>query len=243
MLLLNADVRLAPGFIEHLVICMQEDERIGITLGKLLNGYEPATIDSTGIVICKNRRTFDRGQREVDAGQYNWREEVFGASGAACLYRRKMLEDIKYDALNEEDGVEYLDSLFFAYKEDVDLSWRARLCGWKCVYVPEAVGWHFRTWGAGKRREIPKWVRRHSLKNRYLTLLKNERWDTLRPHFFSLLWFELQSLGYILFCEPHLVATFRDIARLWPEIRRKRKVTQCRIPPRFSASQMRAWFR
>lgn len=235
ILLLNADVTLAPPFIAQLVKLMQADQAVGIAVGKLLSGAAPGKIDSTGIVIRKNRRAFDRGQGETDSGQYQQVEEVFGASGAACLYRRAMLADIEFYG-------EYLDALFFAYKEDVDLSWRARLAGWKCVYTPAAVGWHGRKWGAGKRQNIPRAVRRHSLKNRYLLLLKNERRETLWPHLPAIVWHELRSLAYILIREPYLLAAFGDIFRAWPEIMAKRRLTQQFASQRGTAQKIRAWF-
>ncbi len=266
VLLLNADVTLDARFIEILVDCMQSDGTIGITLGKLLNGHDPTKLDSTGIVIYKNRRAVDRGQGQDDIGQYELQEEVFGASGATCLYRRAMLDDIKYcrDDLhaigrfqayspplvggvrgggNEQPPHdEYLDEMFFAYKEDIDLAWRSQLAGWKCVYVPKAVGRHFRNWGSGKRTNIPKWIRRHSLKNRYLMLLKNEQWKTITPHLLVIFWYELQSLIYILLREPHLVLALKDIIRLWPEIRQKRDITQQHAARQSAALYIISWF-
>jgi GT2 family glycosyltransferase len=234
VLLLNADVTLAPPFLENLVHVMQADQRIGIATGKLLSGYDSTRIDSTGIVIYKNCRAVDRGQREEDVGQYNHQEEVFGASGAACLYRRTMLEAINYDH-------EYLDELFFAYKEDVDISWRARLLGWKCVYTPDAIGWHYRKWGTGKRQTIPKVVRRHSLKNRYLLLIKNERWETFAPHIGSIFWYELRSWLYILVREPYLCAVISDMIRAWPNIMQKRRMIRLKATQE-NADKIMTWF-
>lgn len=236
VLLLNADVTLAVDFIEQLVHVMFSDPRIGIALGKLLSGENTSKLDSTGISILKNRRALDRGQREEDRGQYDIREEVFGASGAACLYRKTMLDQIAFP------GEEYLDELFFAYKEDVDLSWRARLAGWKCIYAPEAVGIHFRTWGTGKRSDIPKWVRRHSLKNRYLMLLKNECWRTLTPDLFRIAWYEVRSLIYILLWEPYLLSVIGEILRMWPAILDKRRRTQ-QLTTTARRGHLRQWFR
>ncbi len=252
ILLLNADVTLEPRFIEVLVELMRSDNTVGTALGKLLNGDDPTKLDSAGIVIYKNRRAVDRGQRENDLGQYDARKEMFGASGAASLYRRGMLEDIKYcqedlksiyferqaDILHDE----YLDEMFFAYKEDIDLSWRSHLYGWKCIYAPEAVGRHFRKWGTGKRSRIPKWIRRHSLKNRYLMMLKNERWKTLAPHLFAIFCYETLSLLYIFLREPYLFLVIADIFRLWPEIKEKRRITQQRSRQRISPESIISWF-
>lgn len=249
VLLLNADVTLQPLFIAKLLQVMRNDRKVGIAAGKLLSGLDPQKIDSTGIVIYKNRRAVDRGQQEADDGRYAEQEEIFGASGAACLYRRAMLEALKYSRKElaefqptDQPHDEYLDELFFAYKEDVDLSWRAQLAGWKCIYTPEAVGYHFRKWGMGKRQQIPKWVRRQSLKNRYVMLLKNERWNTLMPSLLPVIWFELLSLGYMLIREPYLFAVIHDIVRLWPAIKQKRRLTQQRACQSEAPARLLHWF-
>ncbi len=250
VLLLNADVTLQPLFIAKLLQVMRNDRKVGIAAGKLLSGQDPQKIDSAGIVIYKNRRAADRGQQETDDGRYAEQEEVFGASGAACLYRRAMLEALKYSRKeladiqpSEEAHDEYLDELFFAYKEDVDLSWRAQLAGWKCVYTPEAVGYHFRKWGVGKRQQIPKWVRRQSLKNRYVMLLKNERFSTFMPSLPHIIWYEFLTLGYMLIREPYLFVVLHDLMRLWPAIKQKRRLTQQRICRSESPARLLRWFR
>lgn len=235
VLLLNADVVLEQDFLTNVLLVMQRDESVGLAVGKLVNYEDRRRIDSTGLVIHKNRRAYDRGQGEIDAGRYEQAEEVFGASGAACLCRRTMLEDIRYSN-------EYFDDLFFAYKEDIDLSWRARLYGWKCMYTPQAVGWHYRKWGTGKRRDIPRWVRRHSLKNRYLMLLKNDTWKTLLPGIWHLLRFEIISLAYILFREPHLFLAFVDIVQVFPRVMQKRRQIQRIARQRQQIDRIQKWF-
>ena len=65
-------------------------------------------------------------------------EEVFGPCAGAALYRKEMLEEI---GLFDED--------FFLYMEDVDLAFRGRLAGWKCIYVPEAKVYHHHGGTAG----------------------------------------------------------------------------------------------
>jgi len=219
LLLLNPDVRLKEDFIEKAVRTAESEEKIGMVSGKLLTARDPTRIDTTGIVLEKTRRALDRGQGEPDRGQYDRREEVFGVSAAACLCRREMLEAVKVQG-------EYLDELFFAYKEDVDLSWRARLMGWRCVYTPDAIGYHDRTWFLGNRNRIPRRIRRHSLKNRYLMMLKNDRWSEIRPCLKALLGYELKSLGYILFREPHLIRALFQVIRLFPQALRKRRGIQ-----------------
>ena len=86
----------------------------------------------------RDRGAFDRGENELDVGQYELEEQVFGVSAAALVARREALESVRVAG-------EYLDETFFMYKEDVDLSWRFRLAGWECWYVPSAVAYHART--------------------------------------------------------------------------------------------------
>ena len=84
-------------------------------------------INSTGICISRSGAAWDRGEFEQDHGQYDHEEEVFCPCAGAALYRRTMLDEI---GLFDED--------FFLFMEDVDLGFRGRLAGWKCIYVPEA---------------------------------------------------------------------------------------------------------
>jgi GT2 family glycosyltransferase len=116
---------------------------IGTVCGKLLRwkpGQEPErtqVIDSTGIYFLRNLRHLDRGEGEINSGQYDRPEYVMGATGAAALYRRKMVEDVSVEG-------EYFDEDFFAYREDADVAWRVQLLGWSCLYTPAAVAWDVR---------------------------------------------------------------------------------------------------
>src|SRR4051812_41694847 len=117
VLVLNPDVRLQPGFISSLVSAGDGDDSVGTVCGKLLSMSddfeipETPVIDSTGMYFTPNLRHFDRGGKELDRGLYNSAEYVFGATGAAALYRRKMIDDVSIDG-------EFFDSDFFAYRED-----------------------------------------------------------------------------------------------------------------------------
>jgi GT2 family glycosyltransferase len=174
---LNPDVILNPDFLSTLLKATQVavtpgGERIGTLCGKLLRWKPGAsdersnTIDSTGIYFRRNLRHLDRGSNELDCGQYERREYVIGATGAAALYRRTMVEDISV-------GGEFFDENFFAYREDADLAWRAQLMGWSCLYVPEAVAWHVRRVTPERFRQLPDEINRHSIKNRFLMRAKN----------------------------------------------------------------------
>jgi len=152
ILILNPDIILDKNFIKEMMKTMVKYKNAGAVGGKLLkarfkdsfSGKFPEfsqIIDSCGLEISKGLRFFDRGQGEIDNGQYNKEKKVFGINGAAVIYKREALEDIKYKG-------EYFDEDFFAYKEDIDLAWRLKNKGWSSFYNPYALAYHFRKIGA-----------------------------------------------------------------------------------------------
>ena len=136
-------------------------------------------VDSTGIYFNPMLRHLDRGSQEVDNGHYLQYEYVFGATAAAALYRREMIDDIALDG-------EFFDSDFFVYREDADVAWRAQLMGWKCLYAPYARGYHVRKVLPGNRRALPPEINMHSVKNRFLMRIKNISPDLYWRNWFSI---------------------------------------------------------
>jgi GT2 family glycosyltransferase len=137
IMMLNNDTRLDPHCIEELRRGIEENDRYGACASKILLEYEDNLIDAAGIVVCPDGLSIGRGRLEK-GDRYNDEVEVFFASDCACLYRREMLEDI---GLYDED--------FFAYADETDMGWRAQLAGWKCIYNPKAVVYHFHSASAG----------------------------------------------------------------------------------------------
>ncbi len=129
--LLNNDTKADANWLQRLVEAIEEDEKIGMCASKILNYYNPETIDNTGLLLYKDGIARGRGRLEKDVGQYASSEEVFFPSGCAGLYKREML-----------DGIGLFDEDFFLYLDDVDIGMRGRLAGWKCIYVPDAVVYH-----------------------------------------------------------------------------------------------------
>jgi GT2 family glycosyltransferase len=220
VLLLNPDAHLRPHYIERLEEAAEADPAIGSVTGKLIrpaHDGEIPRLDSTGHVLYRNRVAANRGENEPDLGQYDAEREVFGVCAAAALYRRAMLEDVRV-------GAEYFDSTFFAYLEDVDLDWRARLRSWKAYYVPTAVAEHERGHKGDRQRQTALEIR-HSLKNRYLMMVRNDRPADLLPDLGVILTSEILRLldyglrrptalsGYVraLRLLPHAVAARRQI--------------------------------
>jgi len=137
IMMLNNDTRLDSRCVEELKRSVEKEDRYGACASKILLEYEDNLIDAAGIVACPDGLSIGRGRLEK-GNTYDEEAEVFFASDCACLYRREMLEDI---GLYDED--------FFAYADETDMGWRAQLAGWKCIYNPKAVVYHFHSASAG----------------------------------------------------------------------------------------------
>jgi GT2 family glycosyltransferase len=220
VLVLNPDVTLAEDYISRLVRHMEQDARIGSATGKLLLKENPRVIDSTGLSMNRARRAFDRG-----AGQpaENWiiSGEVFGVSGAAAMYSRRMIDDISMDG-------EFFDADFFAYKEDVDVAWRAQLLGYKAWYDADAIGLHERGWKVSGRGDKPLYIRRVSYINRYKMIVKNEGTASLLKTLIYSLPYEVAAHGYILLREPAVLGAWHSFFSQLPRLRKQRKSIQNR---------------
>ncbi|MFL6415691.1 MAG: glycosyltransferase family 2 protein [Bryobacteraceae bacterium] len=232
ILVLNPDVRLQPDFVSTLVAAGKETASVGTLCGKLLSMSddfqvpEKPLIDSTGMFFTPNLRHFDRGSREPDEGQFNSSEYVFGATGAAALYRREMIEDVSIRG-------ELFDSEFFAYREDADLAWRAQLLGWQCLYVPEAVAYHVRHVLPTNRQSVSPVINMHSVKNRFLMRINNLSGRQYLRHFLAITGRDLVVIGGCLIRErsslrafPNVLKNLRRALAMRRAIRARRRVTE-----------------
>lgn len=244
VLVLNPDVVLDPHFLEILIGEMDRDSSAGSATGKLLRWQpgisDPAhqnsghrILDTTGIYITPNQRHFDRGAGEVDTGQYERPEYVFGASGAAAVYRRAMLEDIR-------NGNEYFDENFFAYREDADLAWRAQWMGWRCLYVPEATGYHERKVLPERRAVLPDAVNMHSFKNRFLLRVKNMDFGTYARFIIPITLRDIAAVIYVLLREWSSLPGIPLFIRFFPKSWALRK--SIKASRRVSPGEIRSWF-
>lgn len=165
VLFCNVDVDLAPDLVSRCVAVLAADPTVGSVQPKLLRTVPApdgqAVIDTTGHVLTTARLLRNRGEGERDQGRYEAGGEVFGVSGALALHRRAMLDDVAWRG--PDGAAEVLTEDLFAYFDDVELDWRARLLGWRAWYEPTAVGRHERG-GSGVRRtptvEALNWANR-----------------------------------------------------------------------------------
>ena len=181
---LNSDTEIEKQCLQWLWGGIELDRSIGVTTPKILLYDQRDTIDAAGLTIYRDGLSIGRGRLEPAQG-YDQTEEVFFGSGCASLFRKEMLDEI---------GL--WDSDFFAYAEDTDLGWRARLAGWRAYYVPKAIVYHhhskkFGTYSATKAFLVERnriWV---AWKNFPLPLL------CLWP-FYTLLRYFYQGIGILI---------------------------------------------
>jgi GT2 family glycosyltransferase len=160
ILLLNNDIELKENFLEKGIKTFEDVKEADFLAVKMLNFFHHYIIDDTGDFIRKTGGVpMARGHGEKDTGQYNEAKFIFGACAGAAFYK---------PVLFKEAG--FFDEDFFAYLEDVDLSFRFQLQGYKCYYNPEIVCYH-------KRRETTNkfegWETYYSEKNLIALRIKN----------------------------------------------------------------------
>jgi len=239
VLTLNPDVLLLPGFIESLVEAGNLDSRVGTVCGKLLTIKssfdlpDQPLVDSTGIYFTPMLRHLDRGSQEVDNGHYLQNEYVFGATAAAALYRREMIDDVSVQG-------DFFDPDFFVYREDADVAWRAQLLAWRCLYTPHARAYHVRKVLPGNRRALPANINMHSVKNRFLMRLKNITPDLYRRNWASITARDLVVFGCCLVREQSSLKAFWYVLRNWRRTIEKRAEIMARR--RVSDDELAGWF-
>lgn len=126
----NDDAIADPEWLAKLVETLESNPKLGAAACKVLTA-DGKHLDSTGDYLTNWGLPYPRGRGEPDLGQYDSQTDIFGASGAASLYRVTALQEV---------GL--LDEAYFAYYEDVDLSFRLQIAGWKIAYVPKSKVFH-----------------------------------------------------------------------------------------------------
>ena len=239
VLTLNPDVLLLPGFVRMLLEAGRNDPSAGAVCGKLFSigpGFHPLPeprIDSTGIFFTPAMRHFDRGWHQPDGARFRKKEYVFGASAAAALFRRRMIDDVAVEG-------SFFDPDFFVYREDADVAWRAQLLGWRCIYTPAAIAYHVRSVTPENRRTVPAAINMHCVKNRFLMRIKNATPGVYRRHWAAMTWRDLVVLGGAIFAEPASLPAFWHVVRALPRAIRQRRVIMSR--KRVTDEALAPWF-
>ena len=224
--LLQADTFLRPGYLAAGRLGFEGRADVGSVAPKLLRAEGPGPeqqldrIDAAGM-------TFDRRRKNSLVGHgcpgrsYGLPAEIFGADGAAALWRSEALLDCAVEGA-------FLDENMPGWGCDADLAWRAQLLGWHCVYAPAAVVDHIRTYSPTTRARAQPADRRTQFRNRLLMMAKNDTWADLRRDLGAILLYELLALGYALLREPELLGGYVEFLRRRPEARRQHRIIQAR---------------
>jgi GT2 family glycosyltransferase len=196
--LLNPDTEADPGWLAALVDALQRDERAGLATSKILLMDQPWLINTCGNIISVAGLTFCRGVN-MPATRFNEPETVPSVSGAAFAIKRDVLDEIGW-----------FDEAFFAYLEETDLSLRAMLAGYTCLYVPTSVVRHRYAFRFNERKCFDL------EKNRLYMFAKILRPRTLLALGPVLLFAELLIWAYMVMKGPRFVRQkWRSYGWLW----------------------------
>ncbi len=260
VLLLNQDMYLMPNCLEQSINFLEMNKKIATVSPRLMrwefdrlhttdSGLQSSftdDVDALGLKVFRNRRVIEQYTCESWKGiKKNFHSNVlsvFGASGAFPLFRRSILDTVSFS-----DGT-FFDTLYYAYKEDVDLAFRLQSAGFDSAVLLDVVAYHDRS-GAGpkelkdsaaakNKKNQSSWVIYNSYKNHLMTLYKNEYWQNILLDFFPIFWYEIKKFCWFLFFNPKVLKGVGDIIsersmlkqhkkeiifkrkRTWSEIRR-----------------------
>lgn len=139
VILLNNDTQVREGFVEALVSAMEQDPKIFSVNAKMLNMQKPELMDDAGDFYCALGWAFARGKGKP-AKDYTARCSIFAACGGASIYRKAVFDEIGF-----------FDEMHFAYLEDLDIGYRARIHGYRNLYEPRAEVLHAGSGFSGSR--------------------------------------------------------------------------------------------
>jgi GT2 family glycosyltransferase len=212
VVLLNVDTVPRPDWLANLVQAIEQSPpEVGCLASKMLSLTNPGLIDDAGDTFSWYGSARKRGLGEP-AVNYDQPTEVFSACAGAALYRRTFLEEV---------GL--FDEGFTSYLEDIDLGFRGRLLGYRCLYVPTAEVLH-QGQGAGTRRGQYVYL---MTRNRLAVLLKCVPTALWLKHAYTLLYG--QFYFFLVYKKPcRSVAGYFSLLRALPRILRQRRAIQVR---------------
>lgn len=160
VILLNNDLTVARGFVRAMEESLGSDAKAFSAGAQMRMMREPDKIDSAGDYYCALGWAYDYGKGRKASDRYLRPREIFAACGGAAIYRKSVFDEI---------GL--FDERHFAYLEDVDIGYRARIYGYRNLYAPRAVVYHAGSGASGSKYNAFK-VNLSSANNIYL-IVKN----------------------------------------------------------------------
>lgn len=216
--LLNNDAEADSDWLAALNARMDSDERCGLAASLMVWHSDPELIDSAGDGFTIAGFGYKRGYRRRVGPPFDQPGEVFSACGGAALIRRALLDEV---GLFEEE--------YFAFGEDLELAFRARLAGWRVLYEPRARVLH-----RVRSTATPAQALRLGYRNLYTLLIQDlpgPLWLLYGPHILAHTLLVLA--GYLVKGQGRAVyGGLRDaLARLPATLRRRREVQRLRRAP------------
>ncbi|MFN2201183.1 MAG: glycosyltransferase family 2 protein [Caldilineaceae bacterium] len=234
---LNNDTRPESTWLEHLIDIAHGSGSLGSGIGmvgsKMLRAKDPTLIDSTGIAVDWSGIAWDLRGGERDDSNEVTPKPIFGPCAGAALYSRAMLEEI---GMFDED--------FFAYLEDVDIAWRARLAGWEAVLEPSSRVLHAHSATLGDASPRKRFL---LARNKIWLLVKNYPGLDLDRYLAFILAYDAMAAAYGVATRadfaalrgraaamrmlPKFLTKRREIQERWQDVANWRKVVSPLVPP------------
>ena len=155
VILLNNDTEVDKAFASELLNAIKKDEKIFSCSSKMVQFHNRELMDDAGDYYCALGWAFGRG-KGAPVEKFTESKPIFAACAGAAIYRKKMLE-----------ALGYFDEKHFAYLEDIDIGYRARIHGYRNVYAPKAIVYHVGSGFSGSTHNAFK-VKLSSRNNVYL---------------------------------------------------------------------------
>lgn len=155
VILLNNDTKVDKNYVKEMLRAIERSPRIFSVSSKMVQLYHPELMDDAGDMYCLLGWAYQRGVGRSSRG-YNRPCRIFSACAGAAIYRRQIFEEIGY-----------FDTMHFAYLEDLDVGYRARLAGYDNIYCPTALVYHVGSGTSGSKYNSFK-VRLAARNNIYL---------------------------------------------------------------------------
>ncbi len=165
VILLNNDTVCETSFAEELIAAMEEETNCFSCASRMVRMDDPEKMDDGGDYYCALGWAYACGKGKP-AARYGRRREIFSACAGAAIYRRSVFDEI---------GL--FDEVHFAYLEDVDVAYRARIAGYRNLYIPEAVVRHVGSATSGS--VYNEFKIRHSSRNSIYLIYKNMPWPQI----------------------------------------------------------------
>lgn len=217
ILLLNQDIELNSDYCEVLLSALEANPQCGALSGVLYRKNDNE-IDSAGLKISRNHSVY-----EIRTEPAENTKEVFGVSAAAGMYRKSALDEVAY---NVQGSKAMFSDKFDSYKEDVDLSYRLQLAGWKSAIIKSARAVHVRGMkgdGLLSRKEQKKATQYLSYRNHLLFLTHTAQFNWISYTGISVLVYELAKFVWILVKETGSLKAWKEYWQLRADSKDKKK--------------------